>query len=430
MRISVGSVVLAAIAGWSVSQGALPVCAQVKPGDTITISNAAEVKEFVSPGVYYKVTHGMALKIVPTSQLDWPPPYTEATEKYSSQVILSRDHRELVGYVAGLPFPFVDANDPEAATKIIWNVTFHPTLSDDYDLRFYECRIENTSLNGAPDPYAYTAFGHYAGYSLIGRTEVEPIPVDPDFKISGRVWLSAIYPQIAPAVLRGTGIIRYRYAAEDRGDDTWSYNHNNRRVRRLNESLNTTATGYGAWNPDHYAGFNAKPETYDYKFLGERQVLESVHAEHVPAVTCQSDGGASTCPEAWELRNAYVVEADPRPGVDALQSKNIIYVDTESWLIPYVDTYDRRGELFQNYLFWSTFRDRPVPDARVAIYPFKRQFTIAAASTDLQSGAASVCYLPGQETPEHETWYINMGSVDKSFFTTMAMRNAADAGGY
>ncbi len=198
MRISVGSVVLAAIAGWSVSQGALPVCAQVKPGDTITISNAAEVKEFVSPGVYYKVTHGMALKIVPTSQLDWPPPYTEATEKYSSQVILSRDHRELVGYVAGLPFPFVDANDPEAATKIIWNVTFHPTLSDDYDLRFYECRIENTSLNGAPDPYAYTAFGHYAGYSLIGRTEVEPIPVDPDLKISGRVWLSAIYPQIAP----------------------------------------------------------------------------------------------------------------------------------------------------------------------------------------------------------------------------------------
>ena len=71
-----------------------------------------------------------------------------------------------------------------------------------------------------------------------------------------------------------------------------------------------------------------------------------------------------------------------------------------------------------------------MPDARVAIYPFKRQFVVAAGSTDVQRGAASICYLPGQETPERETWYVNMGSVDKNFFTTQAMRNAADAGGF
>ena len=29
-------------------------------------------RDLVSPGVYYKVVHGMGLKIVPTSQLDWP----------------------------------------------------------------------------------------------------------------------------------------------------------------------------------------------------------------------------------------------------------------------------------------------------------------------------------------------------------------------
>jgi hypothetical protein len=431
MKLSVFAAFLAALVAVELGSLERPAFAQVKQGDVITISNATKVRDLVSPGVYYKVVHGMGLKIVPTSQLDWPPPYKEATEKYSQQVVLSRDHRSLLGYVAGLPFPFLDQNDPDIATKIEWNLTFHPTLSDDYDLRYYECHIENTTPNEAPDPYAYTSFGHYAGYSLIGRTEVEPLPVDPDFKTSGRVWLSAIYPELSPAELRGTGIVRYRYADEERGDDQWSYNPKNRRVRRLNESLNTTATGYGAWNPDHYAGFNAKPETYDYKFLGEKQVLASVHAEHVPAITCQTDGGASSCPEAWELRHVYIVEATPRRGiVDALQSKNILYVDTEAWFTPYVDTYDRNGELFQNYLFWSTFRDRPVPDARVAIYPFKRQFIVAAGSTDVQSGAASVCYLPGQETPERETWYINMGSVDKNFFTTQAMRNAADAGGF
>ena len=311
MKSSVFAVFLATFVAFQAPQVRIGY-AQVKPGDVITISNASKVRDLVSPGVYYKVTHGMGLKIVPTSQLDWPPPYREATEKYSQQVILSRDRRSLLGYVAGRPFPFLDPNDPGIATKIEWNLTFHPTLSDDYDLRFYECHIENTTPNEAPDPYAYTSFGHYAGYSLIGRTEVEPLPFDPDFKTSGRVWLSAIYPQLAPAVLRGTGIVRYRYADEDRGDDSWSYNPKNRRVRRLNESINTTATGYGAWNPDHYAGFNAKPESYDYKFLGEKQMLASVHSEHVPAVTCQSDGGASSCPEAWELRHVYVVEATPR----------------------------------------------------------------------------------------------------------------------
>ena len=33
-----------------------------------------------------------------------------------------------------------------------------------------------------------TETGHLAGYSDIGRTEVEPMPADPDFKASG-VWL-------------------------------------------------------------------------------------------------------------------------------------------------------------------------------------------------------------------------------------------------
>jgi len=39
--------------------------AGVKPGDFITADNAEKVKDLVSPGVYYKVQHGMSLKVVP-----------------------------------------------------------------------------------------------------------------------------------------------------------------------------------------------------------------------------------------------------------------------------------------------------------------------------------------------------------------------------
>ncbi len=129
--------VLAVLAALTFIAIAAVARAAVKPGDLITPANASKVKDLVSPGVYYKVENGMTMKIVPSGLIDWPPPYKEATEKYSAQVRLSHDNRSLVGYVAGQPFPLIDTNDPQAATKIMWNNVFRPLLTDDYDLRFY-----------------------------------------------------------------------------------------------------------------------------------------------------------------------------------------------------------------------------------------------------------------------------------------------------
>jgi hypothetical protein len=405
--------------------------AQVKPGDFITPDNAAKVQDLVGPGVYYKVQHGMTMKIAPTERVDWPPPYKDATEKYSSQVRLSQNHKSVVGYVAGQPFPLIDANDPDVATKIIWNNVFRPITTDDYDLRFYDCDSSYEKQGPQTMQIEYFQIGHYAGYDLVGRTEVEPIPTDPDFKTTGRYWLFGLYPLLAPQEIRGTGFIRWRYADPKRGDDTWSLGAGARRVRRVDESILSSSTTAGgtsahAWDPDHYSGFNPKTEQYIYKFLGEKNMLATIHAVHSPENRCPTDGGTSACPEAWEMRHMYIVQALPdRSRINALDSKTIIYMDSEMWFEPYIDTYDRTGNLFRSHIYWLATRDRPVPDAKVAIYPFKRSFVVGAVSTDVQSGLATMCYLPGIETPEHECWYINMGAVDKSFFTTDAMVRAA-----
>jgi hypothetical protein len=229
--------------------------------------------------------------------------------------------------------------------------------------------------------------------------------------------------------MRGQGLIRWRYMAPDRGDDSWTWQPGDRRVRRLNEAILSSSTGTQSFDPDHYSGFNPKVEQYDYKYLGERSMLASVHAKHSPAITCASDGGASTCPENWEKRHMYVVEAIPRRTVgaagDVLASKTVLYLDGEVWFEPYIDTYDRKGHLWQTHVYWLTYRDRPVPEAKVAIYPFKREFVVGAASVDTQSGFSTMCYLPGQNTPERECWYINMGAVDREFLTVTAMVKAA-----
>ena len=107
--------------------------------------------------------------------------------------------RSVVGFVAGQPFPLIDANDPDVAVKIIWNNVFRPITSDDYDLRFYDCDSEYEKKGPQTGQIEYFQIGHYAGYDLVGRTEVEPIPTDPDFKTTGRYWLFGLYPILAPA---------------------------------------------------------------------------------------------------------------------------------------------------------------------------------------------------------------------------------------
>jgi hypothetical protein len=408
---------------------AAPVRAQVKPGDLITSESATKVKDLLSPGVYFKVVHNMTMKIVPTQRVDWPPPYKDATEKYSGQVRLSSDHRTVIGYVAGQPFPLIDANDPQVANKIAWNNVFRPLFTDDYDLRFYDCDTTYEANREQTSQVEYYQVGHYAGYSLVGRTEVDPMPIDPDFKNTGRYWVFGLYPVLAPAELKGAGFIRYRYADPKKPDDTWSYNNQSRRVRRLSEAILSSATSAQSYDPDHYSGFNAKVEEYNWKFLGEKEMLASVHAEHSPEQRCGTDNGASACPEAWEMRHMYIVEATPRREIgqanEAIDSKTLIYSDSEVAYPSYVDTYDQQGQLFRSHILWLANRDRPVPDARIAIYPFKREFVVGAVSTDVQSGQATMCYLPGIETPERECWYINMGAVDKDFFTTQALVKAA-----
>jgi Protein of unknown function (DUF1329) len=401
--------------------------AQVKPGDVITAKNAGQVRALVSPGTFIVVSRGMQMNIVPSNRVDWPPPYLDATEKYSSQVRLAPDHRDLLGYVAGQPFPLLDPNDPYVATKIMWNQYFRPISTDDFDLRFFECQVARQNAGADQSLMELSELGHLAGYSDLGRTEVEPLPTDPDFKTTG-VWeYSGAYPTLAPAEDRGSGAIRYRYWDPNRADDAWTFLAGTRRVRRVNEVLMSVSAGLSTWDADHTGGFGAKPQEYNFKYLGDKNMLGCVHARNSPSHPSTSDGGATASTDDWEMRHVYVVEVTPRPEKISglIHSKTIVYVDSEGWFNPYVDSYDTKGELWKTQIYLNTYRDRPVSDAKIAVYPFKREFIVAASSVDVQSGISTTCYLPGPDTPERECWYINMGAVDRNFFTAEAMTKAS-----
>ncbi|MGA7872605.1 MAG: DUF1329 domain-containing protein [Candidatus Binatus sp.] len=422
---------------------AVPAGAQVKPGDFITPANAAKVEGLVSPGNLLLVKQGMTMKIIPTGHLDWPPPYKEATERYSPQVSLGADG-ELKNYVAGLPFPLVDANDPQAATKIMWNFAFRPLYTDDLDERGVEVVSHRA---GSANEVEHFLFGHLGLYNSVGRTEVAPTPMDPDVMKTGIASRSGVFPILEPAEMRGAGIVRQRYAIPGFEDAVWEYSSETRRLRRL--PTTELADGFGVpsggssgprgggaggattyastWDPDSAFGFAARIQDFSYRLLGERSMLASVEAANSPAQPCAGDGGRTVCPENWEMRRLYVIEATAKPrsllGANVITPKRILYVDSEGWFITASDQFSEQGQLWKTIVIYHAYRDRPVPDARVAIWPFERMFETALVDEDLSSGFSTVVYSPGHESHD-DSLYINMGAVDRTFFTPERMVQA------
>jgi hypothetical protein len=424
--------------------------ASVKPGDLITPENASAVADLVSPGNFYLVKQGMRIKIAPTERLEWPPPYKAATEKYASQVGLN-DKGELQNYVAGQPFPLLDPNDPQVATKVMWNFSFRPQYTDDADVRDVE--IVSSAATGA-DSVEHFTIGHFAFYNNIGRTEVNPIPTDPEAASAGIRYRFGAFPFLEPEDLRGFGIVRIRSRKPGVDDDAWYYNPTARKLRAvtaqsLSDAMGPVGMGGGGGmftsaftksvtyannlDPDSYFGFAAKIENYDYKLLGIKTMLASADAENTPAKPCQFDNNRTVCPEVWQLRQLYVIEATAKPqswhqklgSSGVLIPKRVLYIDAEGWFLTASDQYDDEGKLWKTIATFNTYSDRPVRDAKVAIYPFKRMFQTALVDEDIKDGFSSVVYMPGHESDDHESWYINMGIVTKAFLDPHQMQNFA-----
>jgi hypothetical protein len=411
--------------------------AGVSPGDTITKDQADKVADLVSPGNLILVKQGMTMKIVPTDRLEWPPAYKSATEKYSAQVQLAPDGT-LKNYMAGLPFPLVDANDPNAALKVMWNFSYRPLYTDDAISK--NVQIASFKPGSSPaDPVAHFTIGNVGFYNNTGRTEVNPIPTSPDATSAGIRYRFGAYPFLEPSEMRGFGFIRYRNIDPKIEDNSWMCDARMRHAYRvsaaeLSDAVGMVTEGMAATyasklDPDSMFGFAAKIEDFNYKFLGEKPMLAVVNAENSPAKACPTDGGRTICPENWEMRRLYVIEADAKQtsllGSSVSIPKRIFYIDSEGWFITASDQYDRDGKLWKTVATFNAYRDRPIPEARTAIWPFKRMFQTALVDEDVTNGFSTVVLSPGVETDEHESWYINMGMATDNFFNPTTMVNAA-----
>ena len=377
--------------------------ADVQPGDEINQSNRDKAKDLVGPGVMWCLEHGMTMKIVPTKKLEWPRAYREATEANAGQVRISADGNLLENYVAGMPFPTIDPNDPDAAMKIMWNYQYKPLITDDVLMRDFQVPSGPMTFTAAMVPDREFTIGDMRRLYYNGRLFVDPKPELPN--PDGVRYKEILAPVVAPFDMKGVGELAHRYMSAARQDDTWLYVPAVRRIRRMSTAQRSDSLFGQDTDQDSYWGFSGHIAWSSWKLLGIKEALGVVHREHFRPQRCPGGADFVYC-DNWEKRRVYVIE-----GVSKLPQyaygKRVLYIDAEAWIVLNSDIYDKRGELWKIWLEFFSYRKQATPESKV-VYDDEMGFT-SAAMIDIQMNHATVIMIPGPASPDQETWYFNKG---------------------
>jgi len=300
------------------------------PGTTIDASNAGSYVQYLPVAAQAAISHGLKLQIVPTKRLDWSAGFTEATEKYSSQVGLDAED-SITNYVAGAPFPRVALSDPKAAVKIAYNWHMGPFMPDDFSLTPWGSfaysnvgadTIRPDDLDYICDQFTFLRFAH--------RTEVDPRPTIGsnsqgfEWKARCNLWTTTAQGNAG----EGSGIW-IRFLDPHHGDEFYGFDSRTRRVSRFGTSAPANETCRSCHQP-YWAYALPKTEEYTYRVLGTAALLACLTASHEPAGLVAGEGGLKMSVEPFELRNAYILEMTPKGLAQNLRS--LVYVDAEAYV--------------------------------------------------------------------------------------------------
>lgn len=384
---------------------ATPLAAAPMPGDLITSERLADADGLLTPGVEWCVRRGLIVRVGETRAIPAPAAYREATERHAPQVRLASDDLTLQNYVAGLPFPTIDPNDPQAAVKVMWNAAYKWLATDDLDARDFSADAGPIGQHGAGmrvERHFQLGFLRRLFYN--GRLYVDPKPERPN--PDGIRYRESLHPVVEPLDLRGVGMTSVRYIAPQRPDESWLYLPHLRRVRRLSNAQRSDALFNQDIDTDSYFGYSGHIGWMDWKFLGERTVLAPMHGTHYPVEWGQGSSDFAF-DDVWEPRRVYVIEGTSRLPQYAY-SKRVLFVDAETFVVALSDIYDHNGQLWKVWLNLFSYRREAFPGAAVT-YPDDMAFSPAVVMVDVNADHVTRVALPSRTSKGAEGWYFNQG---------------------
>lgn len=406
-RLSHGGLVAAAAAAALAAPPSAALGADPAPGSVVTRDNVEAYSSYVGPAIRWALGRGLEMTVTAPRSIPLEPKRLAATEKYSGQVRLSDNKLEIENFVAGLPFPVVHDDDPDIAVKLMFNYE-NRILVDDLDVRNFECDTGAIGPDGPMRVEKHFEIEHFRRLYYVGRLYHEPLPTWPTPE--GIRYREALYPLVEPFDLKGVGLTYNRYLDPARQDDSWLYYPLLKRARRLSTAQRSEALFGQDTDIDSYAGYAGSIAWMEWRLLGTKRILASMHSEHLPGVWGVGPADFAFR-DRWEPRDVYVIEGKSRlPGY--AYSRRVIYLDRESYVIAYTELYDQKGELWKAWLNQWKIGDRPFPGAKRAVYDYEQQFLPAITMVDMQLDHATRCLLPSPRFPGEEGWYVNFGEAE------------------
>ena len=291
--------------------------------------------------------------------------------------------------ITGLPFPDIDAKDPKAGVKAVWNWfyalywegAFHTNSPVNWVSRDGLLRRISTDVH----------FKYYDGQVPFFQQRIGENPLNILSRTVGTVK--------EPADVNGIVNLNWRFREGDKQDQAWTYVPALRRVRPLNPANRSDGLLGSDISLDDGPYFDGKPEDFTFKLVGEGTVLahfdkpalengspirkiepgtpisdaidssdvgwrlESPEYQLIPSECSTSLKAAGKCvdwtkgeglvawaPIQWALvpRPVWIVEAVPKNPY-YLFGKQVLYLDKETGRGYWKNKFDWKGTALVNY---------------------------------------------------------------------------------
>jgi outer membrane biosynthesis protein TonB len=391
----------------SIAPSSVPFSPDTELPPTGAVLRGADYKRWehlLGPSVQWALLRGAEIRVGEHKPIREEAARAAATQRYSAQVELTPDRKDMKNFVAGIPFPLVTKEDPDAGVKIILNQQSR-LIVDDVDARKMGCHLGEITPAGMKLERTFQV-EHWRRLFYVGRLYHQPAPTwENQEKIRYR---ELQYPLIEPFDLKGGGWNYIRYLDVGRPDDGWIYYPLTRRVRRISTAQRSQGFFGQDMDLDSFTGYAGNPAWMEWRLVGQKTMLAPMHAEHTP-VKWQAPPADFAADEPWEPREVFVVEGRSLLREYAF-ARRVVYVDRESWLIPYSEIYDDQGKLWKALHQTWGFGQKVREDAGGK--SFEEFYLPGYAMIDMQIDHITRCELPLSTAVGDRGWYYNYGAAE------------------
>jgi len=346
-----------------------PDTGQMQPGVVVNKDNVdAIAKDFLDPEMYRMVKDGwVEMPVGKLTPIRLNENYVDATRQHYGGVKLGDQPGQLLGYVAGRPFPQEpDINDPRAGEKLAWNFRYAVHFGDSGKIGpfYWKYRDMNTGK------VERTIKMEFRAYNWTHRTLTDPLP---EVEVNTAELFRTIYMGVdEPYDVKNTQVLIHRYEDDLKRDNAWLYLGFQRRVRRLATGQITDSFLGSDLMIEDFEGYNGRISDMNWKFKEVVNVLVPVYEHNAVPLGDEfamedgykfiTFGGKGDCfPQVtWQVRKNYLIEVVPKDSNHPV-GKREMYLDAQTFAFTRINIYDRAKKLWKMWFINQSPYDAHLP---------------------------------------------------------------------